>query len=247
MQLSDLIVNTRLRAQWSALDLGMAVAKKFWLKAVVVWLMLALPIFCVLMITLDQAYFWVVMLVIWWLKPFFERPLVFLLSKQLFAQSYSVKQLFLDYRQWLFPSLFWSLTLRRFSPSRSFLMPVILLEKLIGSRYNKRVSVLSGKGGSEAFWLTIVLLHIEYFINISIMIIVSNFASINLFENFFSEQYSLGFEWFFNSITLLTMAIVAPFFVAGGFLLYISRRIELEAWDIEIIFREMALEANSHA
>ena len=30
-----------------------------------------------------------------------------------------------------------------------------------------------------------------------------------------------------------TVAIVEPFFVAAGFGLYLNRRVELEAWDIE--------------
>ena len=34
-----------------------------------------------------------------------------------------------------------------------------------------------------------------------------------------------------------TVAIVEPFFVAAGFGLYLNRRVELEAWDIEQEFR----------
>jgi hypothetical protein len=33
------------------------------------------------------------------------------------------------------------------------------------------------------------------------------------------------------------MAVIAPFYVAGGFALYLHRRSELEGWDIEISFR----------
>ena len=243
MQLSDLIINTRLRSPWSALDLGLLIAKKYWLLYVSVWLIVATPIFLVLMFSLEQQYFWIVMTVIWWLKPLFERPIVYLLSQHMFAQSRSIKQVFADWKKWLLPGLFWSLTLRRFSPSRSFLMPVILLEGLKGNRYNKRVSVLSAKGGSQAFWLTTVFIHIEYFITFALLIIIANFASLNLFENIATGDYGLGFEWLFNGITLVTMAIAAPFYSASGFALYLARRIELEAWDIEICFREMAMEA----
>ena len=44
---------------------------------------------------------------------------------------------------------------------------------------------------------------------------------------------------------VLIMAAVAPFYCAGGFMLYISRRIELEGWDIEICFREWMANSTS--
>ena len=49
--------------------------------------------------------------------------------------------------------------------------------------------------------------------------------------------------WFDQLIawsTFLAMVLVAPVYATSGFALYISRRIELEAWDIEIKFRDMA-------
>jgi hypothetical protein len=36
------------------------------------------------------------------------------------------------------------------------------------------------------------------------------------------------------------MAVVAPIYVAAGFALYLNRRVELEAWDIELGFRRLA-------
>ncbi len=35
----------------------------------------------------------------------------------------------------------------------------------------------------------------------------------------------------------LAVAIVEPFFVGAGFAMYLNRRVELEAWDIEQEFR----------
>jgi hypothetical protein len=36
------------------------------------------------------------------------------------------------------------------------------------------------------------------------------------------------------------MGLVAPFYVAGGFALYLNRRVELEAWDLELGLRRLA-------
>lgn len=243
MQLHDLTINTRLRSPWSALDLGLLIAKKYWFLYVGIWLILALPIALILMLTLDQAQLWVTIAVIWWLKPLFERPIVYLLSHHVFAQTLSLRQVFADYKKWLLPGLFWSLTLRRLSPSRSFLMPVILLEGLKGSRYSKRAAVLSGKGGSQAFWLTMVFVHIEQFITFSLLMLIHNFIPIGLLESLFSGEYSQTFAILLNGAGFVSMAVVAPFFAASGFMLYLNRRVELEAWDIEICFREMNAEA----
>ena len=45
--------------------------------------------------------------------------------------------------------------------------------------------------------------------------------------------------WISECLLLLALSIVAPFYVAGGFALYLTRRTELEAWDIEISFRRI--------
>src|SRR5690606_474730 len=38
----------------------------------------------------------------------------------------------------------------------------------------------------------------------------------------------------------IAMALVSPFYVCCGFMLYINRRTWLEAWDIELTFRQLA-------
>ncbi|MGH8552674.1 MAG: hypothetical protein ACRERS_05205, partial [Methylococcales bacterium] len=43
-----------------------------------------------------------------------------------------------------------------------------------------------------------------------------------------------------NCFVYITYFVVEPFYVAGGFSLYINRRTQLEGWDIEIVFRQLA-------
>ena len=42
-----------------------------------------------------------------------------------------------------------------------------------------------------------------------------------------------------TQIRSLAMSLIAPFYVAGGFALYLNRRSELEGWDIEICLRRL--------
>lgn len=47
-------------------------------------------------------------------------------------------------------------------------------------------------------------------------------------------------EWMFSLSALAAMTLVLPFHSMAGFALYLNRRIELEAWDIEISFHNLA-------
>ena len=43
----------------------------------------------------------------------------------------------------------------------------------------------------------------------------------------------------FNALDWLAVAFIEPFYVGAGFGLYLNRRTQLEAWDLEIAFRRM--------
>jgi len=47
-------------------------------------------------------------------------------------------------------------------------------------------------------------------------------------------------EWIAALSAFVAMTLVMPFHTMAGFALYLNRRIELEAWDIEISFRSLA-------
>lgn len=241
MQLDKLIIQGRLRSSWSAVDLGFKLAQKFWLPCAIMFALLAVPIYFVLYLSFDSASWWAI-LVIWWLKPLFERPILFFLSHELFQNSSGVRQTFRQFKQWCFKGVFARLSYRRLSPCRSMYSSIYVLERANGAEYGKRASVLGATHSSAAAGLTIVLIHFESFFYFSILLLVAFFAPdyvSEISENWFSDSYfSSSQEISVDLIMLFVMISVAPFYVAGGFMLYISRRIELEGWDIEICFRE---------
>jgi hypothetical protein len=51
------------------------------------------------------------------------------------------------------------------------------------------------------------------------------------------EQHWLS--WLSDLFWVLSLSLFAPFYVAGGFALYVTRRSQLEAWDLELAFRRM--------
>lgn len=53
--------------------------------------------------------------------------------------------------------------------------------------------------------------------------------------------------WANVGLSFLAMMLVAPFYVGAGFSLYLNRRVELEAWDLELGFRRLASRAAAAA
>ena len=76
--------------------------------------------------------------IFWWLKPAYERLPLYILSKALFGETPTLKQALREWPRLLKPQLLASLTWRRLSFSRSFLMPVVQLEGPWGNRVGVR-------------------------------------------------------------------------------------------------------------
>lgn len=237
MQLNKLIIETRLRTGWSSIDLGFILARVFWSRAFLLYLLMAVPIFLLTRLISDVSSI-LPYVILWWCKPLFERPILFFISRELFSQRTNFKQTLFNIREWLMPGIFLVLSVRRLSVLRGMYAPITLLERPVWNQYSQRTSVLGNKFASESMWLTVVLFHIESFLTISALV---------LFAIMFPEQVEVSLAWFnklqensiyIDAASLIVMAAVAPFYTAAGFMLYISRRIELEGWDIEICFRD---------
>lgn len=241
MQLDNLTIEIRPRRPWEAADLGMLMARRWWWQLTQVWIVLTLPLFIVLAF-LPSQWLWLQAFLLWWLKPLFERPLLMILSQTVFGEYPATRDVLrafpkLAVIQWL-PSLTW----RRLSPSRSMDLPVIQLEGLKGSARSERLSILHREGTSPASALTVFGIHIESFITLAIVSLVIVFvpSEINIdWLQLYKENDDRWFTLLFNLFTYISAALIAPFYVATGFALYLNRRVRLEAWDIEIAFRRM--------
>ena len=233
VQLDKIIIDTRSRNGWSAIDLGFRFALRRYFSCTLLWLIVASPF---LLIAYIQPFpLWVSYLFLWWVKPIIERPILYLFSRELFSQQVSIMDVLKNAKQWLVPGWFIGLSLHRLSVSRSMYMSLTVLEGLRGNEYSKRTSVLGASDmSSKATWLTIMLCQIEqmfYFGCLAIVgLIFSNY--VDFVEILIQDDTIITIV-----IMVVVFAMVSPFYVAAGFMLYISRRIELEGWDIELKFR----------
>jgi hypothetical protein len=238
MNLDKLQVNATIRSGWQALDLGFLMARAWWKPLTAAGLISVLPLFIVLLILFPQDPFWAA-IVVWWLKPFWERLPLFVASRLLFQESSgtisSLKSLALK------DSLPWLLW-RRFSVQRAFDAPVTVLEGLKGAQRRDRMRVLHGKYSDVAFGNQFVCFCFELLLGFGIVMLIDFFTpekvGLELYNSF--DDLSLAGEWVYTLAAFGAMILVIPFHAMAGFALYLNRRIELEAWDIEISFRNLA-------
>lgn len=236
MRLDNIGFVARPRQPWEAVDLGLGMARRWWWPLMLVWLALALPV-GLLAWMLSMPAEWIPFL-LWWLKPLFERPQLYLLSRLVFGERLRLSEVLRQLPRLLWPQCIASLTWRRLSPSRSYDLPPLLLEGLSGAARKRRLKTLHGAQYGQACWLTIIGAHIETLLYFSLSLLVA----VMMPDGEFGDWLDLLTEnEFWSFLTYLAaMAVVAPFYVAGGFGLYLNRRTHLEAWDIELAFRRMA-------
>ena len=243
MQLDNITIAVRPRSNGEAMDLGLRLVQTHGRALYGPWLTILLPLFIVLNVFLSK-HMWLAGIIIWWLKPLYDRILLHVLSQALFGQTPSTRQVLNALPGMLGNGLIAQLTYLRLSSRRSFLLPVWQLEGLRGVARRARVRVLTGSASAQAVWLTIVCVHIETSILLGLYGLIYLFlpqdTEISALAPFFSANPPYWIELTSNCLYLLALAIIEPFYVAAGFMLYIQRRTQLEAWDIEIRFRRLA-------
>lgn len=247
MNLDQVTLEIRPRSAWEAVDLGLLMAKRWWLPMMKIWLLVSLPIFALTLLIPDN-WLWLGALLMWWIKPVLERPLLHILSHAVFNDLPDTRSTFRLFPSLAFKQLFSSLTWRRFSPSRSMDLPVVQLEGLKGARRRERLNILHREDSAPSNWITFMGLMLEVFLWIGIIsfIWVLIPREINIeWANVFFDAESSELHLLQLSIWYLALSLTAPFYVACGFALYLNRRITLEAWDIDIAFRRIANKRSS--
>ena len=224
------------------MDLGLAIAQRWWRPALGAWLILTMPLFVVLSLGFGDTT--IPIFVVWLLKPVFERALLHIYSRAVFGDEPSLRETLRALPKLLWGTgLLWHLTLGRiFDPARSYRLPVYQLEGLSGRARSERLRVISTRDTRYAVGMLITFVHIEFFLAIGffafglIMIPTPvDFEWVDLIDGGTTTALLI-----FNAVYLLAYTIVTPAFVASGFALYLNRRTVLEAWDIELNLRRMA-------
>jgi len=246
VQLERLSVALRPRGGWEALDLGFQMARGWWRPVWGTWLAVYLPAAAVLHLLFQETP-WIAALVLWWLKPVFDRFVLHVVSRAVFGSTPTVSETLGAWRDILRPGLVAGLTLFRIDPARSFNLPVWQLEKQTGREASGRRGALGRRMRGYAVWLTVLCLHFEALMLISLGLVVALLAPAGGQPGFeFSELFKGGgadgearWDWFDSACYVAAVSLVEPLYVAAGFSLYLNRRAILEGWDIELSLRRL--------
>lgn len=245
MRLDRAAAEIRPRRWWEAVDLGFAMVRAWWRPLWGIWLATFLPVALLATIASRFAPAWA-WLIVWWLKPAYDAALLHVLSRALFGEATTVGGTLSSLPTVLRRVGPAFLTWRRLSPGRAFVMPVLQLEGLPGGALRARLRVLARGGYGEAVRLLVVCQCFEIAIALSLAGLAVLLHPDPDLERWVEDWAAGGFgapawlAWTSTLAAFAAMTAVEPFYVAGGFALYLNRRTRLEAWDIELSFRRLS-------
>ena len=246
MRLENIAIALRPRSAWEAIDLGYAMAQTWWSPLMKAWCAVYLPAAIVINLLCWKMPPLAVM-ILWWLKPAFDRVVLHVLSGAVFGATPPLREtLSALKRLWWKNGLFAALTYARFNPARSFTLPVVQLEGSRGKLAAKRRRVLAREGSGAAIGLTIMSMFVEVTMLFSVYLLVNLFSPSGPVFNFdwqsmMNPVKDQAAHYLSNAINALVISILEPFYVAAGFAIYLNCRTVIEGWDVELQFKRMAV------
>ncbi len=250
MDVEKLSVDLRPRPHWQAVDLGFQLLRSRAAAVLVPWWIVwtgIVALSCLGTALVPKlALVWTMLP--WTLRPMVERMVVHVLSRGVFQEEVTWRQ---TLRAWpgtwnggWFRVLTWW---RLLVPGRPFLHPIWQLEGARGEVAARRRTVLSRQGaGRVAGTWGLVCAHIEGGLWFSGLVLLGLFTESGSGGNpflFIDQATDASSNLVARILSVATYGLasgfVGPFYAAGGFALYLDRRAELEAWDIELALRKM--------
>lgn len=245
MRLEDIAITLRPRTPSEAIDLGYAMTQH-WSRAIfAAWCAVYLPVALLINLLCWKSPVLAV-LILWWLKPAFDRVVLYVISGATFGAKPTLRQTLRALpRLWWKNRLLVSLTYGRFDFARSFHLPIIQLEGGRGKALRQRRQVLGREGRGSAVWLTLICLHLEVILALSCYFFVNLFSPGEMIFKFswqmlFNPEITKTMQYVSNAVTVITISILEPFFVSAGFAIYLNSRTAIEGWDVELAFKKIS-------
>ncbi len=254
MQLDKLRLDLRPRSNAQGLDLGFALLHAGGADVWLAWLALWLPLSALAVLISwhwpGTLYGW---LLPWWLRPLLERAPLHVLARQVFGEQTSWRAALRAWPRelgggWCRMLTWW----RPFMAGRGLHQPVWVLEQARGKVATARRATIARNGtGSAALLFGGACSTFEMVLVLGMLALVSLFlpaATPNPFALYDMQDHAALQAALGTGAWCLAAAVIGPIYTACTFTLYLNRRATLEAWDLEIVLRQLrAPAARPHA
>lgn len=235
MRIDTIALELRPRPMFEAADLGARLLQTHGRAVARCWLPVAVPVLVLALSTVEIAS-WLPSLLIFWAKPWLGRTALFVLGRAAFGQPTTVTDLW-QARRGVWWRQFWrAVTVDRLIPWRAFVMPVVTLEGLGGAARRQRLAQLARGQRGTAAMVNLAYVHVETVLVIGLigftLLMAPQETGSALWSALFRDEDTVTSLILAATYGVVVLAL-EPFHVAGGFGMYLNRRVELEAWDIE--------------
>ena len=239
MQLEALAVRLRPRTPFEAVDLGVRLCQSSARSVYGCYAIVAVPVFVLALASYEIAD-WLPGIVIWCAKPWLDRTILFVLSRAAFGTPTTPGDVWGAQRDVWWRQFLFSWTVRRLSPWRTLTEPVYRLEGFSIRRAGDRIRLIRSRVMGQAVMITSAF-HIAetslWFALCSLLFWLAPSGRAPQIEELIAGEAPLFITLSLSVSYAIAVLFVEPFYVAAGFGMYLNRRAELEAWDIEQEFR----------
>ena len=234
MKAEQLQLALRPRPAYEAVDLGVRMAQRNARSLLRAYLPLALLLVAACGATIELAS-WLPSTLLWWFKPWLDRTLLDIYARQAFGDETTLSEAWEARRRapWL-PMLAW-LTTWRLSLWRAYSMPVGQLEGQTGAARRQRVKAILRAHRGAATMMQGAFSWIEFFLMTGLVALIPWMTpGLHPFGDIaWLGSDSVAIRLLLFAAHAAAVLFVEPSFVAAGFAMYLNRRVELEAWDVE--------------
>jgi hypothetical protein len=238
MKVDAIRLDLRPRPMFEAADLGVRIVsadlRSLWASCAPAYA--AVLLIAIAMLPLGIAWSIVALL---WLKPWLDRSILFVLARAVFGEETRFVDVWAARRAVARQGVFGALTIRRLSPWRSYVQPVLQLEGQTGKARRERIARILGPHRAVALAMQTAFATIESALALGLAALIPWLTPTEQRSSWLELLAASGSwtSWALVACFAVAVAVVEPFFVGAGFAMYLNRRVELEAWDIEQEFR----------
>jgi hypothetical protein len=255
------ILALRRRSLWEAVDMGLLLWRRnlgylilffaipFWICAFTLLFVANLGLAELLPGSLGNYPLLCAWFVLWWFNPLFDRFVLHVVARRYFEPNVPFRALFQGLGAALCRGLAGDLLWRRFSPWRAAVLSLRVLERgspsrdeRTGNRKHWRIAVrkraLAGGGLHFCIFLSAWCVLLLWML-VAGELLFAYFVSGIFFNSAWNYRVFFGEGGLYlYTLWCVNYLVVESLYVCMGFGLYLNSRVEVEGWDIELLFRK---------